>query len=305
MRHGSESIEALRQKSELRRAELKQTIRELSQTISDTTTEIKTAVSPSHLKSEAWAYADERRKRAVSAVKEHAVNYPLQTLAIGAAVAYPLLGIVRRVPVPLALLGAGLLLSRNGRSSLSDAAPNGNGHADQQNGTAEESAYPSVSPDPDDRAGSNGYADVTSAAADMTARAGEMAAETRSAALRMMDRNPLLVGGLAVAVGGLIAASLPASRIEERAGRGLREQGRHAAAEAVKGVKARVANMADDISAAVREEGVTREALDEAVDSATDKVASVVTRAVDEAVSAEQPETYSAYESDGDKNGRF
>src|SRR4029079_13463744 len=54
------SIEFLRQKSEQRRAELKETISQLSQTLSDTSDEIKTTFSPRHLTQEARAYAKER-----------------------------------------------------------------------------------------------------------------------------------------------------------------------------------------------------------------------------------------------------
>src|SRR5262249_36200601 len=73
--------------------------------------------SPGHLKEEARAYAMERQVKAVEAIKANVVNHPLQAMAIGAAAAYPLLGLVRRVPVPLALIGAGLLLSRKGSGS--------------------------------------------------------------------------------------------------------------------------------------------------------------------------------------------
>jgi ElaB/YqjD/DUF883 family membrane-anchored ribosome-binding protein len=308
----SHSIESLIQKSEECRAELKETISQLSQTLSDTTEEIKTTFSPRHLKQEGLAYAKERRARVVETIKEN----PLQAIAIGAAAAYPLLGLVRRVPVPLALIGAGLLLSRKGGPSTRY------GSMESTDGYVSES----------DTNGGEGFGDMvrsklgvaqssiadagikvkdraSEAAADAAAHAARMGNQAQDAIAGLVHRNPILVGGVAMAVGGLIAASLPASRMEEtavgEAGAALKRSGRKVAAEAIKGAKARVAQVADDISVAAREEGLTPEGLDKAVSATADKVASVAERAVDAALGTEPDDQRSDDSNDGDQNARF
>ena len=214
----SHSIEFLRQKSEERRAELKETISQLSQTLSDTTDEIKTTFSPRHLKREARAYAKERRARFVETLKEN----PLQAMALGAAAAYPLLGLTRRVPVPLALIGAGLLLSRRAGASSGYGAIESTGEYKSASATNRgfrdtvrssfEDAQTSVAD-----AGTKVKDMASAAAADAAAHAASIGNQAQDAVVGMVYRNPILVGGVAMAVGGLIAASLPASRVEQKA----------------------------------------------------------------------------------------
>lgn len=315
MPNHSHSIESLRQKSEGCRAELKNTINQLSQTVSETTDEIKTTLSPRHLKREARAYAKERRAQVVDSLRENLVNHPLQAMAIGAVAAYPLLSLARKVPVPLALIGAGLLLSRKGNNSTAATYENGsaaNGEAgladtvrsklqETQNTVADAASRTKD-------AFAAGAASAASAATDAADRAAKMGDQAGDAIARLVQRNPLIVSGIAVALGGLIAASLPASQAEERAvgqaGAALKRSGRKMAAEAIKSVKARAAVVADNISAAADREGLTPDALDEAVSATADKVGSVARRAVDAALGTEADDGRSQDLNDGDQNAK-
>src|SRR4051812_39493285 len=107
----SPSIQSLRHRSEQSRARLKETISQFSQALSDTTNELKATLSPYNLKEEVRTYAKKKRVDAVQALKENVTNHPLEALVIGGAVTYPLLSVFRKAPIPLALMGAGLLLS--------------------------------------------------------------------------------------------------------------------------------------------------------------------------------------------------
>lgn len=325
MPDGSNSIDALRAISELRRAELKETISELTQTLSDTTDEIKTTLSPRYLKDEASAYAREKGTKAVEAVRENIASHPLQALAIGALAGYPLLGLVRKVPVPMVLIGAGLLLfpstatpaanesaqpmerpdgsspdEGEGLSEAMHSAFHGTRRSAAKAGTRAKEAFAAGA--------ASAVSGAKSTAADATAQVAKASGETRDALARLIDRNPLLVAGAGMVVGGFIAASVPSSRIEEdvlnKTGGALKGAGRNAAAEVVKGAKVQAAEIAEDISAAVRDEGLTPEALDEAVSDVTEKVASVVDRAVDAAIGAE-PADRKPEDSDGDHNARL
>jgi hypothetical protein len=253
-------------------------------------------------------------------------------MAIGAAAAYPLLGLVRRVPVPLALIGAGLLLSRKGGTSGEYRSPQSNGEyrSTQSNGEyasaslnnggeslngGGESLGDTVRSRLEDAqstvadAGAKVKDMAAAAAADAAARASRMSGQAGDALAGVLQRNPILVGGVAMAVGGLIAASLPVSRAEEQAvseaGAALKRSGRRMAAEAIKGAKARAARVAEAMSAAAREEGLTPEDLDQAVDGTADKLGSVAGRAVDAALGIEPVEQWGEDSNDGDNNARF
>jgi hypothetical protein len=319
--HPSPSIESLRNRSEQSRAQLKETISQFSQTLSDTTDELKTNLSPHHLKEEVRAYANEKKANAVQALRDNVANHPLEVLAIGAVLTYPLLGIFRKVPVPLALIGAGLLLSRNrDRSTVEKPAEskglenggettNGEGLGGRLRTGLDEGQASVVSAGTKtaeavaDMA-TSAISGVQSTTEDIAARAAKVGKDSKDALAGMVHSNPLLLGGVAIAIGGFIAASIPAFRIEERVlgkgGEALKDTVRKAADGAIAGAKAEATKVADNISAAARETGLTPEALDETVDTVADKIASVVDRGVNAAIGA-NPKRQTEDTRDGDE----
>jgi hypothetical protein len=71
-------------------------------------------------------------------------------------------------------------------------------------------------------------------------------------------------------------------------------------------VKAEAARVAENVSAAAHEAGLTAEALDETVDAVADKVAAVVDRGVSAAIGGEPArEEKTKDPTDGDGNARF
>jgi ElaB/YqjD/DUF883 family membrane-anchored ribosome-binding protein len=108
----------LREESQRNREALAATVGELREKVGDTATEIKTMVSPSHIKKEIKSYIREERESLVKAVQRRAQENPLQVAAVGAALAFPALSLLRAIPVPLMLIGAGLFLtSKRGQRS--------------------------------------------------------------------------------------------------------------------------------------------------------------------------------------------
>jgi hypothetical protein len=105
------SIDALRQESERTREELATTVGALRERVGDTAAELKTMVSPAHIKQEIKDYVRQERESLIEAMQRKARENPLQVAAIGAAVAYPALSLLRAVPTPLWLIGAGLFLT--------------------------------------------------------------------------------------------------------------------------------------------------------------------------------------------------
>ena len=115
------SLEELREEFERNREALTATVGELREKVGDTASELKTLVSPAHIKQEIKDYVREERESLVKSVQRKAKENPLQLAAIGAAVAYPAWGLLRAIPTPLLLIGAGLFLtSKRGQQSAKD-----------------------------------------------------------------------------------------------------------------------------------------------------------------------------------------
>jgi hypothetical protein len=115
------SVEELRKESERSREALAFTVQELRDRVGDTTTELKTLVSPAFIKKEIRNYVREERESVVQSIQQRAKDNPLQMAAIGAAVAYPALSLLRSIPTPLLLIGAGLFFtSKRGQQSAKD-----------------------------------------------------------------------------------------------------------------------------------------------------------------------------------------
>ena len=115
------SVEELREESERSREALASTVEELRDTVGNTATELKTLVSPAHIKEEVRNFVREERASVVQSIQQRTKDNPLQMAAIGAAVAYPALSLLRAIPTPLLLIGAGLFLtSKCGQQSAKD-----------------------------------------------------------------------------------------------------------------------------------------------------------------------------------------
>jgi hypothetical protein len=116
------SVEELRQESERTREALALTVGELRDKVGGTATELKTLVSPAHIKQEIKDYVRDERESFKKTLRRKAQENPLQLAAMGAAIAYPAWGLLRAIPTPLLLIGAGLFLTSNrGQQAAKDA----------------------------------------------------------------------------------------------------------------------------------------------------------------------------------------
>ena len=115
------SIEELREESERSREMLATTVSELRLRVGDTTTELKTIISPAHIKQKFKEAVREERDSLVQLLRRKAKENPLQVAAVGAAAAYPAWALLRAIPTPLLLIGAGLFLtSKRGQQSAKE-----------------------------------------------------------------------------------------------------------------------------------------------------------------------------------------
>ncbi len=115
-RSGERSLSDLQHEAARSRAEFSETVDQLRSKVADTVTYCRARVSPDAIKAEASDYF---RAKADDLVDKARRN-PLQAAAIGLGVGYPLLRVVRSIPAPVLMVGAGLYLL--GSSSAQNAS---------------------------------------------------------------------------------------------------------------------------------------------------------------------------------------
>jgi len=260
-----QSVDELRRESEQNRVKLTQTVQSLSGLVTDTVTDVKERLSPKHIKQGVKDYVRNSGEQMVETLQRKASENPLQAVAIGAGLAIPLWRLVKNIPTPILLVGAGLLLSnkqvrvksaemageaRNLASRIADqaadvaanlqgtatqAADSATGAVAELKDTISASAVSAknailgtahdakntvshVSGEVADAIQGKG-ATVLDAASQAYAAAKETAenvGHSRDVVADFVKQNPLLVGGIGLTIGALIASSLPRSKTENR-----------------------------------------------------------------------------------------
>ena len=79
--------------------------------MSDTASEIRQRISPENIKAEVSDYVRSRGERMLTDITEAARRNPMQAVAVGASVAYPLLRLAKSIPLPILMVGAGLFFA--------------------------------------------------------------------------------------------------------------------------------------------------------------------------------------------------
>src|SRR3954453_14610086 len=120
------SVEELRRESEQSRAQLAATVDRLKEQIADTAEDIRHKVSPESIKAEVTGFISHKTHDWLDTLKRQAMDNPMQAIAAGAAIAVPALRLARGVPLPLLMIGAGLVLSsKTVRDRAAEAASPG------------------------------------------------------------------------------------------------------------------------------------------------------------------------------------
>src|ERR1700722_4452188 len=306
------SVDELRRESERSRADFASSVAGLRDRVSETADDFKNRLSPANLKREARDYVRESSAEFFHSIERRARNNPLQTVAVGAALAYPLWRILKAVPVPILLVSAGLFLSKkSGQSdgpSVSGQLTEIGGEAVSRVAASVRDAGAAISSGADavtDRATSaaqdlqDTVAGMTQAVAGsvkdnvMTAKdsisdaaskfkdtAADLSDQTRNGLVDLIDRNPLLVAGVGLAIGAFIAASVPPSHAENRVfgerSDDFKGKAFAAASEGVERAKGVATDMVGDVAAAAGREGLNPEGLSKTVAGLTEGVKTVV-----------------------------
>jgi hypothetical protein len=379
------SLGELKRETEQTRAGLTQTVEQLRSSVSETASDIRQRLSPGSIKAEVSDYVRSRGERLVEDVTAAARRNPMQAVAVGASVAYPLLRLARAIPVPVLLVGAGLFFagSKTGQSAIQKASNvasdlsdevrrRGHDVSDQIGAsvaTARDAATDAV-----DRAGEmvstgadrlrasagsagaalNALTDtvrdstasladtvsakgrdlkgsvvnladaanerITGIASDSSSTAQSALASSRDSALETardlrdrasaasdragksvfetIEQNPLLVAGVGLLLGGLIASALPRSDLEDNlvgeASEAAKTRARDAASRGFDSAKGAAGEILENVARQAGAEGLTSDGLDSAAKDIGQRVRRVAEAAVTTAFERDNASTSSA-----------
>jgi hypothetical protein len=334
------SVAELRRDADRTRAHLTGTVEELRSQVADTASHVRDAVAPATIKRQVKEYVRESSEDMLQSLQRRARENPLQAVAVGAGLAYPLWNLLRAVPAPLLLIGAGLALSRS--STVREATDEALARAREVAGEAADMTRQKVNDwrdsaasvvdqatelassskdrvsaavaDTKDRlsgtvsdtkarvasvtrsasgAMTNGGDEALDRGGDVLNAAGErmtsLASQAKATLSHTYEQNPLLIAGIGLAVGALIASSLPATSAENRlfgeASDKLRRRAADAAAEGLDTAKQAV----DDVVEAAAQEGLSAEGLSSAAQDVARKARAVAERGVEAALGSSNP----------------
>jgi hypothetical protein len=118
------SLQEIKYETEQTRAGLTNTLERLKSSVADTASDIRQRISPDAIKAEVSDYIKSRGEQLLNDVTAAARRNPMQAVAVGASVAYPLFRLARAVPLPVLLVGAGLFFagSKTGQSATQKAS---------------------------------------------------------------------------------------------------------------------------------------------------------------------------------------
>ncbi len=383
------SLQQIKRETEQTRAGLTDTVEQLRTSVAETASDIRQRISPDAIKAEVSDYIKSRGERLMNDVTAAARRNPMQAVAVGASVAYPLLRLARTIPLPVLMVGAGLFFagSKTEQSATRKAGEIASDISDEVARRARDfgnqveesaSAAKAYASDQLDRASAavSGGTDRVSRAADAagatlasnsqklqekaasfgasvsnratalrdegtrtassaaptvediasgatsvgqraigtTTDAGQDAARALrdkasdlteragKAIFETIEQNPLLVAGVGLLVGGLIASALPRSEIEDDlvgdASTAVKRRGQTAASQGFDTAKNAVGEVVDEATRRAQEEGLMPDGIGKAAQDVGQRVRRVaetaVTTAFESTQDDHQPRTHGA-----------
>lgn len=316
--NSSRSVAEIRRETERSRAALSSTVQDLKEKVTETAEEWRQRVSPDAIKSDVKDYISTRSNEFTSSLVQAAKDNPLQALAVGAGVAMPALKLLKSVPMPILLIGAGLFLSNTkkgrelseqAREAMSDAASaatrkmhdlqdavastvdTGLGKLDSAKSAITEKVQ-SLKAQASDVSES-----AVGAVQDLASRAPSVA-DTKNAAQSVsgtLQSNALLVAGIGVAIGGFLASVLPKSDAERRllgnAADKLKEQAQGVVTNALDTARNAAVSSFDGLASKAAEKGLSPEALADAAADIGGRVRHVADAAATAATGDRQSKT--------------
>src|ERR1700712_1790338 len=118
------ALQQIKRDTEQTRAGLTTTVEQLKTSVAETASDIRHRINPDAIKAEVSDYIRSRGEQLVNDLTSAARRNPMQAVAVGASIAYPLLKMVRAIPLPVLMVGAGLFLtgSKTGQAATQKAS---------------------------------------------------------------------------------------------------------------------------------------------------------------------------------------
>jgi hypothetical protein len=118
------SLDQIKRETEQTRAGLTDTVDQLRASVAETASDIRQRIKPEAIKAEVSDYIRSRGEQLLNDVTAAARRNPMQAVAVGASVAYPLLRLARSIPLPVLMVGAGLFFagSKTGQAASQKAS---------------------------------------------------------------------------------------------------------------------------------------------------------------------------------------
>jgi CHASE3 domain sensor protein len=383
----SPSLRDLKRETEETRAGLTNTVEQLKTTVSQTADDLRQRVSPEAIKTEVSNYVRNRGERLMDDINSAARRNPMQAVAVGASLAYPLLRLARAIPLPILMVGAGLFFAgtKAGQSAtqkasdlasdLSDEVRRRSHDLSDQVTTSIDTAKSAVT-DMADRArgaveaGVDQVRDATSeldgqshkmhtqaasiggsvnsrtqeaeekvaglvdgatgatkewlsdastsvrnaassganaamdAAQDLRKRTVDASDRAGKTVFQAIEQNPLLVAGVGLLIGGLIASALPRSEIEDglagEASSAAKKRAQEAASKGFELAKGAAGEILENVARTAGAEGLTTDALGDAASEIGQRVKRVAEAAV---TTAFDPESLAKSSAQGEHHG--
>jgi hypothetical protein len=360
------SLQQIKRETEQTRAGLTDTVEQLRSGVTEAASDLRQRIRPEAIKAEVSDYIKSRGEQLLNDVTAAARRNPMQAVAVGASIAYPLLRLARAIPMPVLMVGAGLFFagSKSGQaaaqkesdvaSDLSDEAMRRARHFGTQVGDsvsaaktyasermdhvsaavaggtdqasrAAAAATASASRTFQDKASSFGASvsdrardaknsgmassaaetlqDIASGAASAGRRtigtvaeagldaakaarqkASDLTERTGKTVFETIEQNPLLVAGVGLIVGGLIASALPRSDPEDEfvgnASSAVKRRAQAAASQGFDAARTAVEEVYDQTARQAESEGLTTDGISKAAQDIGQRVRRVAESAV-------------------------
>ena len=132
------SLQQMKRETEQTRAGLTDTVEQLRSGVTEAASDLRQRIRPEAIKAEVSDYIKSRGEQLLNDVTAAARRNPMQAVAVGASVAYPLLRLARAIPMPILMVGAGLFFagSKTGQAAVRKASEVASDLSDEAMGRA-------------------------------------------------------------------------------------------------------------------------------------------------------------------------
>ena len=132
------SLQQIKRETEQTRAGLTETVEQLRTGVTEAASDLRERIRPEAIKAEVSDYIKSRGEQLLNDVTAAARRNPMQAVAVGASVAYPLLRLARSTPMPILMVGAGLFFagSKTGQAAVRKASEVASDFSDEAMGRA-------------------------------------------------------------------------------------------------------------------------------------------------------------------------